>query len=85
MLGLLGIGTALMLGVAMRLATAAGVLLLVLMWSAVLPPDNNLFMDDHLIYAMTLVLITALGAGHTLGLGHRWDQLSLVRGRTWLR
>ena len=32
MLGLLGIGTALMLGVAMRLATAAGVLLLVLMW-----------------------------------------------------
>ena len=42
-------------------------------------------MDDHLIYAMTLVLITALGAGHTLGLGHRWDQLSLVRGRTWLR
>ena len=36
-------------------------------------------MDDHLIYAMTLVLITALGAGHTLGLGHRWDQLPLVR------
>ena len=85
MLGLLGIGTALMLGVAMRIATAAGVLLLVLMWSAVLPPDNNPFMDDHLIYAMTLVLITALGAGHTLGLGRRWDQLSLVRRRTWLR
>ena len=85
MLGLLGIGAALMLGVAMRAATAAGVLLLVLMWTAVLPPANNLFMDDHLIYAMTLVLITALGAGHTLGLGHRWDQLPVVRRWPWLR
>ncbi len=84
MLGLLGIGAALMLGVAMRIATAAGVLLLVLMWSAVLPPDNNLFMDDHLIYAMTLVLITALGAGHTVGLGNRWNQLPLVSSRPWL-
>ena len=84
MLGLLGIGSALMLGVAMRVATAAGVLLLVLMWSAVLPPDNNLFMDDHLIYALTLVLITSLGAGHTMGLGNRWDQLPLVRSKPWL-
>ena len=85
MLGLLGIGSALMLGVAMRIATAAGVLLLVLMWTAVLPPANNLFMDDHLIYAMTLVLITALGAGHILGLGSRWDRLPMVRSRPWLR
>jgi thiosulfate dehydrogenase [quinone] large subunit len=84
MLGLLGIGGALMLGVAMRIATAAGVLLLVLMWTAVLPPANNLFMDDHLIYAMTLVLITSLGAGHTLGLGNRWDQLHVVRSNPWL-
>ena len=84
MLGLLGIGAALMLGVAMRAATAAGVLLLVLMWTAVLPPANNLFMDDHLIYAMVLVLVTALGAGHTFGLGDRWNQLPLVRGNDWL-
>jgi len=85
MLGLLGIGAALMLGVAMRAATAAGVLLLVLMWTAVLPPANNLFMDDHLIYAMVLVLITALGAGHTWGLGRTWERLSLVRRTPWLR
>ena len=85
MLGLLGIGVALMLGVAMRAATAAGVLMLVLMWTAVLPPANNPFMDDHLIYALTLVLISALGAGHTLGLGSRWDRLPLVRSRPWLR
>ena len=51
MVGLAGIGIALIAGVAMRIAAAAGALLMVLMWSAVLPPANNPFMDDHLIYA----------------------------------
>ena len=85
MIGLLGIGVGLLLGIAMRITAASGALLLVLMWTVVLPPANNLFMDDHLIYAMTLVLITALGAGHTLGLGSRWDRLPMVRSRPWLR
>ena len=49
MAGLLGIGPALLLGVTMRLTAAAGVLMLVLMWTVVLPPDNNPFMDDHLV------------------------------------
>lgn len=85
MIGLLGIGAALILGVAMRLAAGTGALLLVLMWTAVLPPDNNLFMDDHLIYAMTLVLLAALGAGRWLGLGEKWEQLPIVTKRPWLR
>ena len=85
MIGLLCIGTALVLGIAMRAAAAAGVLMLVLMWTVVLPPANNPFMDDHLIYAMVLVLITALGAGHTWGLGRTWESLALVRRTPWLR
>src|SRR5690349_21513534 len=47
MVGLLGIGLALILGVGMRVAAGSGALLLLMMWSAVLPPANNLFMDDH--------------------------------------
>ena len=85
MLGLLAIGTALMLGVAMRLACGAGALLVVLMWTVVLPPANNPFMDDHLIYAVVLVLLAGLGAGHALGLGARWESLPLVRRTPWLR
>ena len=85
MLGLLGIGVALLAGIAMRLAAAAGALLLVLMWSAVLPPANNPFMDDHLVYAVVLVLVAALGAGRTLGLGRLWESLPLVRRSGWLR
>jgi len=85
MLGLLGIGAALIAGVAMRLAAASGAVLLVLMWTAVLPPANNPFMDDHLIYALVLVLLAAAGAGHTLGLGRAWERLRVVKRNGWLR
>ncbi len=85
MLGLLGIGVALLAGIAMRIATASGVLLLVLMWTAVLPPANNVFMDDHLIYAMVLVLLAAIGAGRTFGLGKSWESLPVVKSHSWLR
>ena len=83
--GLAGIGIALVAGIAMRLAAAAGVLMLVLMWSAALPPANNPIIDDHIIYALTLVAITLAGAGHTLGLGRVWDRLPLVRDNSFLK
>jgi thiosulfate dehydrogenase (quinone) large subunit len=79
MAGLLGIGAALILGVAMRFTAAAGATLLVLMWSAVLPPDNNPFMDDHLIYALVLVVLALAGADKAFGLGRAWARLPLVK------
>lgn len=85
MLGLLGIGVALMAGVAMRLAAAAGALLLVLMWTAVLPPENNPIIDDHIIDALLLVALALGGAGHALGLGAWWSKLPVVRDHTWLQ
>src|SRR5215212_12060628 len=48
MLGLAGIGIALLAGVAMRITAGAGALMLVLMWTVVLPPENHPFMDDHI-------------------------------------
>ncbi|WP_220091485.1 hypothetical protein [Actinoplanes lutulentus] len=84
MIALLGIGTALILGIGMRIAAAAGALLMILMWTAVLPPETNPFMDDHLIYAAVLILLALLGAGTTWGLGRRWAATSLVRRNTWL-
>jgi thiosulfate dehydrogenase [quinone] large subunit len=79
MIGLLGIGIALIAGIAMRIAAASGAVMLVLMWSAVLPPENNLFMDDHLIYALTLIALALAKAGHTLGLGAAWEKIPLVQ------
>ncbi|MGA8986955.1 hypothetical protein [Aeromicrobium sp.] len=85
MLGLLGIGVALTAGVATRAAVAAGSLLLILMWTAVLPPANNLFMDDHLIYALILVVLALTSAGRTLGLGAMWEKLPIVKEHAFLR
>jgi len=85
MAALLGVGVALILGVGMRLAAGAGALLTVMMWTAVLPPANNPFMDDHLIYAAILIVLALLGAGNTLGLGRLWASLPLVRHAPWLR
>lgn len=78
MLGLAGIGLALVVGVAMRIAAVSGAALLVMMWSAVLPPENNPFMDDHLVYALVLGVLALTGAGRTLGLGRVWERIPLV-------
>jgi thiosulfate dehydrogenase (quinone) large subunit len=85
MIGLAGIGVALLAGIGMRLAAAAGSLLLILMWTAVLPPENNPFMDDHLVYAGVLILLALTQAGHTLGLGATWERLAIVQRLRWLK
>ena len=85
MIGLLGIGAALMLGVGTRIAAASGALLLVFMWMASLPLDNNPFMDEHLIYAVVLIGLAAVHAGDTLGIGRRWANTDLVRRYPVLR
>lgn len=78
MLGLLGIGAALVAGIAIRIAAASGVVMLVLVWLAVLPIANNPFLDDHLVYALVLVGLAASHADRTLGLGRAWNKLALV-------
>lgn len=85
MVGLAGIGLALILGIGMRIAAASGALMLVLMWSVALPPENNPFMDDHLIYAMVLVALALVGAGRTVGLGAAWERLTFVQRNAWLK
>jgi thiosulfate dehydrogenase (quinone) large subunit len=79
MIGLLGIGVALLAGIGMRIAAAAGALMLTLMWAAELPLENNPFMDDHIVYAIVLVALAIYGAGRTLGLGTTWERLPIVK------
>jgi thiosulfate dehydrogenase [quinone] large subunit len=84
MAGLAAVGILLLLGIGMRFACGAGALMVVLMWSAALPPENNLFLDDHIIYAFVLVGLALAGAGNTLGFGRMWTKTSLVRRFPWL-
>jgi thiosulfate dehydrogenase [quinone] large subunit len=85
MLGLAGIGTALILGAGMRVAAVAGGLLLVLMWAAELPLANNPFMDDHIVYAIVLAGLAMANAGDTLGIGRWWGGTELVQRFPFLR
>jgi thiosulfate dehydrogenase (quinone) large subunit len=85
MLGLLGIGLALTLGVGMRIAAAAGALLYLLMWTASLPLENNPVIDDHILGAITVVVLALTYAGDTWGFGTLWARTRLVREYRFLR
>ncbi|GAA4990405.1 hypothetical protein [Kitasatospora paranensis] len=96
MLGLLGIGLALVGGVALRIAALGGSLLMALMWAAEWPParhladgtasgSSNPVADYHLVYALLLIAVAATGAGSTWGAGRRWAELPIVRDHAWLR
>lgn len=85
MIALLGIGLALILGIGMRVAAVSGAALLVMMWSAVLAPENNPFMDDHLVYAMVLIMLALIGAGKMFGFGNAWERLPFVASRGYLK
>jgi len=88
MIGLLGIGLALILGIGMRIAAVTGSILLVLMWLSAwtfAQGSNNPVLDDHLIYAFVIITLAVLYAGDTWGLGRRWAGLPLVQRATWLR
>lgn len=85
MTGLLGIGVALTLGIGMRIAAASGALLVMFMWAAELPLENNPFMDDHIIQALVLVGLAIYGAGRYLGLGRMWERLPIVRRLPFLK
>lgn len=85
MAGLLGIGLALTLGIGMRIAAAAGTVLYLLMWSVVLPPETNPVIDDHVLGAITLIVLALTAAGDTWGLGRAWARTRLVEGAPVLR
>lgn len=94
MLGLLGVGVALVAGVALRIAAAAGGLIMIMMWFAEFPPAQhthtgaltsspNPLVDYHLIYAAILLVVALTYAGNTWGLGRQWARLPFVHRHTW--
>ena len=85
MLALLGVGLALTLGVGMRIAAASGALLYLMMWVASMPLENNPIVDDHLLGAISVVVLALTLSGDTWGLGKMWSRTGLVRRYQALR
>jgi len=80
MLGLLGIGLALLFGIGVRIAGYSGALLLILMYLAsAIPPEHNPFIDDHIIYALVLIALTFEASGTKFGFGKWWQKKKLVQ------
>lgn len=79
MLGLLGIGLGLILGVMVRIASWGGVVLMVLLYLALIPPENNPVLDEHVIYALVF-LSFALNPPDNW-----WGRNEAVRRYPWLR
>lgn len=90
MLGLLGIGIAVVSGVALRIAAASGTLMMVLMWLAQWHParftgageptgSTDPILSYHLIYAVALIVFAVTYADDRFGLGRWWAQLPFVR------
>lgn len=57
MLGLLFVGVTLLVNKYVKWGTRAGIALMLLMYLAVLPPENHPILDDHIVYALVLALI----------------------------
>jgi thiosulfate dehydrogenase [quinone] large subunit len=77
--GFLAFGAALTFGVFERLGTLGGVIMYVMMWTVVLPPENNPITDDHLIGALAVLVLGLLEASRYLGLGHWWQRQAIVQ------
>jgi thiosulfate dehydrogenase [quinone] large subunit len=85
MIGLLGIGVTLLLGVGMRIGTAAGALMYAFMYAAVLPLENNPVVDDHLVGVIVMAVLALGAAGTTWGLGRWWNRTDVVQKYPVLR
>lgn len=57
MLGLLGVGLALLLNKWMKWAAIAGGVMLFLMWLSAFPPTTNPLIDEHIVYILVLALL----------------------------
>ena len=82
---LLGAGVGLVLGIGMRISSIGASVLLLSMFLAVAPwakyvdkggatvASNNPLLDEHIIYAATLMLLMVVSAGRYWGLGRWWE------------
>lgn len=77
--GLFLIGLGLLAGVAYRITTFSGLLLLSFIWLSGLPPEHNPIIDEHIVYMFVLLILYYTQAQRWLGLGDWWIKQPIVR------
>ncbi len=84
MVGLSMMGLALMFGVGVKIASYGGALMMILMYSAVMPPEHNPFLDKHIVYVIIFMGLVASKSGHYIGFGKYWSNTALVKKYSFL-
>jgi thiosulfate dehydrogenase [quinone] large subunit len=96
MAGMLGLGLALVSGVALRVTAAAGTCMMLFLWLGAFPPARHLsdgspsgspnpLVDQHIVYAAAMIVAAACSAGRVWGLGRYWAGLPIVSRHRWLQ
>ncbi len=85
MLGLLGVGTAFVLGIALKFASLAGATMITLMYLSAFPPANNPIIDEHVIFALLMLFLAQTDAGNVFGFGKDWAKSGIVKKLAFLR
>ncbi|MFV0634984.1 MAG: DoxX family protein [Demequina sp.] len=90
MLGLCGIGLALMLGIGTRIGMWSAIVMLAMMWVSHAWPGQggnttNPFVDDHIIMIVAVAAAVLLEVRYqAVGLGEWWKRLDVVQKQRWL-
>jgi len=85
MLGLAGVGVALVLGIGTKIAAWSAVGLLGLMYVAHFDNTNNPVIDDHIVYALASVGVVYVELQRqVVGLGRWWREVPFVKQNAWL-
>lgn len=79
MMGLLGIGLALLFGIGLKIAGYSGALLMFLMYLSLFPSKNNPILDEHIIYLFIFLSLATGEIGHRFSLYKWWKNIELVK------
>lgn len=85
--GITLLGISLILGIGVRISSILGAILMLLYYFPILdfpyPNEHSYIVDEHIIYAATLLLLASLRAGRVWGL-ENWFSRLFPRSRKWL-
>lgn len=84
MAGLGLIGICLVLGIGVNVAALSGIAMMLMMWSAVLPGENNPLLDDHIVYAIVMLGLIKVNHQQVWGLGQWWQSQPFVKKMPFL-
>lgn len=83
--GLTLTGLGLIVGALLRWNAFWASVMMLSFWASSVPLEHALLVDEHIIYVLALVVLSALGAGRIAGLDALLEETSVVKSNPWLR